>query len=154
MTSICASCHKHIPGRIYPNNMCEGCYNYFRKGGKINEIPPIGVIAKDERGYVICHICGMSYKRLGSHIKESHNMKMSEYREKFGLCRRSKATESSYSNKMHNYSYIYHMPERLMELGKNTRIKKGETDKRRGKPVREQERLTAIEKFSRKKDRK
>lgn len=146
---ICTACKKDISNtRIYPGYLCQGCYKYFLSGGRVYELPKLGVLAKDDRGYVICHICGRSYKRLGSHIRESHNMKISEYKEKFGLCNATKTTEANYSNKMRTNAILNHMPERLMELGKNTRIKKGEKDKRKGKPVREQERLIAKERFA------
>ena len=148
MSYICSSCGKIAEDRkvkrgskVYPGHLCQGCYLYFSKGGVINEIPPKGIIAKDDRGYVICHICGRAYKRLGSHIRESHQMTIAEYKEEFGLCNRSKTTENQYHNLMKEYAEIYSMSDRLKESGKATRIKDGEKDKRLGKPVRLQERL-------------
>ena len=69
---ICNACGKYSP-RSYCE-MCQGCYNYFRHGGKIYPLPERGTIARDENGKVICHICGRSYARLGSHVRESHGM--------------------------------------------------------------------------------
>ena len=40
---------------------------------------------------------------------------------------------------MHDLAYENKMPERLIATGMSTRIKKGENDKRLGKPVRLQE---------------
>lgn len=137
----CTECGKNFEGKIYPSGMCQACYLYFHKGGTVNTPPPAGVIAKDYRGYVVCHICGRAYKRLGSHIKESHSMTITEYKKEFGLCNNAKTTEVSYSNHMHNLAYKYNMPQRLQETGRNTRIKKGERDKRLGKEVRLQERI-------------
>ena len=35
-------------------------------------------IKDDATGKVICHICGRAYTRLGSHVKESHDMTIEE----------------------------------------------------------------------------
>lgn len=134
----CIKCGKEITGKKY-GELCQGCYKYFKDGGKIYPIPPSGIIQKDDRGYVICHICGKSYKRLGSHIRESHQMTIEEYKEIYGLCRRRKTTEAGYSAIMRNYAIKYKMDEQLAIAGVNTRIKQGEKDMRKGKPVRLQE---------------
>ena len=135
----CSKCGKSILGKIYPNGLCQSCYNYYRKGGVDNPIPPKGKIEYDYRGYVVCHICGMAYKRLGSHAKESHQMSITEYKEKFGLCNNARTTENNYSQHMHDLAYKYDMPKRLQITGKSTRIVKGDTTMRKGKPVRLQE---------------
>lgn len=142
---ICKECGKPTP-KSY-SGMCQSCYRYFKEGGTINPLPEHGRIAYDANGRVICHICGRAYTRLGSHVKESHEMTIDGYKEMFGLCKRSRTTESSYSNMMHNYSEKYNMSERLTEAGKGTRIKKGDTAMRKNKRVRLQEILD-------KKDRK
>lgn len=134
----CKSCGKPLT-RILPGNLCEGCYNYFRKGGTIHPLPDPGRIEHDDDGKVICHICGRSYKRLGSHIRESHGMTIEEYKEQFGLCRKARTTEKSYSDKMHRHALDRGMDERVLEIGQNTRIRKGETHMRKGKEVRLQE---------------
>lgn len=134
----CKECGKQIT-RVYPGDLCLGCYNYFRTGGKIHALPEAGRIEFDESGKVICHICGRSFKRLGSHARESHNMTIDEYKEKFGLCRTSRTTEEKYSQIMRVNAYKNSMVEQLLEAGKSTRIKKGETDKRKNKKARLQE---------------
>lgn len=137
---VCESCGKPIDGKNY-GRFCQGCYIYFRNGGTINPIPEIGRIVRDARGYVVCHLCGKSYKRLGSHIRESHQLTIDEYKETFGLCRCSKTTESAYSLKMRENAYKNGMPQRLIIAGKNTRIQAGQTDKRKGKKTRLEEQL-------------
>ena len=137
----CIKCGKPINGKIYPNEMCQGCYRYYHNGGIDNPLPALGTIEYDHRGYVICHICGRAYKRLGSHLKESHQMTIAEYKEKFELCNNSKTTERNYSQHMHDLAYKYDMPKQLILTGCDTRVKKGEKDKRLGKKVRLQERL-------------
>jgi len=137
--SFCGKKQEH--GRKYPNGWCQGCYKYFHSGGKVNPLPERGVIAHDDLGNVVCHICGRAYKRLGSHIKESHDMTIKEYKERFGLCECSKTTERNYSKMMSDYAYKNNMPEQLQSSGFNTRIKVGETHMRKGKQTRLQETL-------------
>lgn len=120
----CKECGKVIESKAY-NGMCQGCYRYFRNGGTVNPLPEHGRIRYDITGKVICHICGRAYTRLGSHIKESHSMTTEEYKEKFELCKRVKTTESHYSQVMRNHAMNNKMNERLLRVGKNTRIKKG-----------------------------
>lgn len=133
----CKKCGKPTP-RSYAG-MCQGCYRYYHDGGIDNPLPPLGKIEYDHRGYVICHICGRAYKRLGSHIKESHDMTIAEYKAKFELCNSSKTTERNYSQHMHDLAYKHDMPKQLIITGYATRVKKGENDKRLGKKVRLQE---------------
>ena len=143
----CVQCGKLIAGAAYLGSLCQGCYRYFHDGGTANPIPPPGTIAKDHRGYVVCHICGRAYKRLGSHAKESHGMTAAEYKMKFGLCNNAKMTEAIYSDKMREYAYINNMPHRLQVAGEATRIKNGERHLRYGKKSRLQECLGRSKKF-------
>jgi NMD protein affecting ribosome stability and mRNA decay len=129
----CKQCGKQI-NRSY-TGMCQSCYNYFRKGGIEYNLPEPGRIEYDATGKVICHICGRSYARLGSHVKESHDMTIESYKEQFGLCKRTKTTEMNYSKMMHNYAKQNKMDNMLLDVGVSTRIKKGENDKRKGKQV-------------------
>ena len=134
---ICSECGKITP-KSY-SGMCQGCYRYFHNGGTINQLPERGRIAYDVNGRIVCHICGRAYTRLGSHIKESHGMTIEEYKEEFGLCKRTKTTEKSYSDKMHYNAIVNNMDKQLLEAGKNTRIKSGENYYRKNKKVRLQE---------------
>ena len=141
LTKYCSECGKTV-SRLYPGNTCQGCYNYFRNGGTINKPPNRGEIAYDNRGFVICHVCGRAYRRLGSHIRESHGITISEYKEIFGLCNNSRTTEANYSQYMRDLAYKNNMPALLIKVGESTRIKRGEKDRRLGKKVRLQECLS------------
>ena len=141
----CSKCGKSITQSY--SGMCQGCYNYYRHGGTDNPLPELGKVEHDHRGYVICHICGRAYKRLGSHIKEWHNMSIAEYKAKFELCNNAKTTERNYSEHMHNLAYKYDMPHRLQITGYPTRIKKGQRDMRLGKKVRLQECINKSERY-------
>jgi hypothetical protein len=145
----CSKCGKPILGKIYPDETCQACYLYYHKGGTDNPIPPKGKIAHDHRGYVVCHICGRAYKRLGSHIKESHGMTIAEYKAEFELCNNAKTTEKNYSEHMHELAYKYDMPKRLQVVGYATRVKKGQKNLRLGKKVRLQECLDRSERYRR-----
>ena len=134
---LCKECGKQIGYKVFSGGTCQSCYNYFRKGGIVYPIPEHGRIEHDVSGKVICHMCGRAFIRLGSHIKESHNMSIKEYKEKFGLCANARTTESNYSKTMKKLAYDNHMAEQLQEVGKNTRLKKGNSV-RKGK-VRLQE---------------
>ena len=135
----CSECGTPHGNKIYPNNLCQSCYNYFRQGGTNNPIPDKGIIAHDHRGYVVCHICGKAYKRLGSHVKEKHHMSIAEYKAEFELCNNAKTTEQNYSKHMHNLAYKYDMPQQLQRTGVKTRIKPGSNKLRAGKKARLQE---------------
>lgn len=135
----CSQCGKIIRRQYV--GMCQGCYKYFKNGGKVHNIPAPGIIAYDDQGKIICHICGKSYVRLGSHIKESHGLTIAEYKERFGLCNNAKTTEKVYSNLMSQHARDHGMDQRLLETGKSTRIQKGDTHLRKGKQVRLQERI-------------
>ena len=140
MSYLCSSCNKLQRGnKVYPNKLCQSCYNYFRSGGKIHKLPLNGVIEKDNRGYVICHICGKSYRSLGHHVRESHNMTIAEYKEQFGLCNNCYTTENYYHIKMKEYAYKYDMPHQLIVSGVKTRVKDGDRHLRLGKKSRLQE---------------
>ena len=136
---LCKECGKQIGYKVFSGGTCQACYNYFRKGGIVYPIPEYGRIKHDVNGKVICHICGRAFTRLGSHIKESHNMSIKEYKEKFGLCANARTTESNYSNTMRKLAYDNNMDKQLLEVGKNTRIKRNDNTLRKGKEVRLQE---------------
>ena len=145
---FCKKCGEDANERYFHLGMCQRCYNYFRNGGTENIIPDKGRVEYDNRGCVICHICGRAYKRLGSHIKESHNMTIADYKESYGLCNNAKTTEIEYSKMMHDLAYKNGMVEQLQRCGYNTRIQKGQKHMRMGKKSRLQECLEKSDRYS------
>lgn len=143
---ICSKCGNRSTRR-YPDNTCQKCYKYFLDGGTVNPIPKRGEITYDNRGCVVCHICGRAFTRLGSHVKESHDLTIEEYKKIFELCNKTKTTEYTYSQHMRAMAYKYDMPQRLQVSGRETRIKKGEA-LRLGRKVRLQERLDHSKRYS------
>ncbi len=64
----------------------SGLLQVFQNGGKIHDIPAAGTIAYDNRGKNhMSSICGKSFVRLGSHVRESHGMTIDEYKERFWI---------------------------------------------------------------------
>lgn len=147
---ICSACGKPIRGKVYPDGLCQGCYRYFRLGGQVNPLPPRGQVVRDDGGKVICHICGRSYVRLGSHIRESHEMTISEYKQRFGLCNNAKTTEHTYSKHMSALAYKNGEPGKLKISGVATRIRPGDKHLRMGKKSRLQERLERSQRLKKK----
>lgn len=133
----CKKCGRYAENRF--KGYCENCYNYYRKGGTDNPLPPKGVIAYDTRNYPICHICGQAFKKLGQHTWNKHLITSKEYKQMFGLCNNSHLTEKQYAQKMSDYAYQNNMPKQLKTVGINTRIKPGEKRMRLGKKARLQE---------------
>lgn len=139
----CIHCGKQMTDwdvRKY-KNVCQACHNYFKNGRTVNPLPPHGQVVKDSRGYVICHICGRAYKRLGSHVRETHGMSIAEYKAEFGLCANARTTEDKYSKTMHDHALKNDMDKQLNRTGYATRVKKGDVSLRKGKDVRLQERI-------------
>lgn len=135
----CSECGKVIGHKVYPNQTCQGCYLYFLRGGTVSDLPSVGEITQDYRGFVTCHICGRSYKRLGSHVRMSHGLTTKEYKEQFGLCACARTTEGAYSAHMRERAYVHEMPKQLLVCGVETRIKRGDSSLRAGKIARAQE---------------
>jgi hypothetical protein len=68
-------------------------------------------------------------------------MTIKQYKAEFGLCRRARTTEDNYNKVMRDHALENKMDDQLIRCGTATRIKPGETDRRQGKEIREQERL-------------
>lgn len=133
----CKKCGNHTENRF--KGYCERCYNYYRNGGTDNPIPPKGVITYDKHGYVVCHICGQAFKKLGQHAYNKHHITANSYKEQFGICANTHLTETEYAKKMSELAYKNNMPEQLQITGAKTRIKPGEKHMRLGKKSRLQE---------------
>lgn len=149
MIRKCKCCDKEIKATY--DGMCQGCYNYFKAGGTISELPPHGEIKHDKRGFVVCHICGKAYKKLGTHVQNIHSMNIKEYKEQFGLCSNARTTEDGYHERMRKLALDYKMGEMLIEVGKNTRIQAG-NKLRLNKEVRLQERINKTNRRKQKKE--
>ena len=103
---------------------CQCCYDYFKRGGVINDLPRNGEIATDIDGKIICHVCGRSFNKLGAHVYMIHGFTEKQYKEKFGLNRSSSLSSKDLIKKCRDNIYNnYNVIEtNLIEGGKETRV--------------------------------
>jgi len=73
-----------------------------------------GAISFSVDGKIQCHICGEVFDNLSFHVPHAHDMKIFEYREKFGIAKNSKLVSESFreSRKQHMLSLIAGMTEK------------------------------------------
>lgn len=131
----CTVCGTKLTHDRY-GDLCQSCYMYFKAGGVIYPLPPKGEIHRNDRGEVICHICGKAYSKLGSHVANSHHISASDYKKRFGLAKNAGLCTPEL--KLHlravvmgNYEKI--VVDNLIKKGEATRIKKGEVARNKNK---------------------
>lgn len=102
-----------------------------------------GIIEFDDMGNPVCEICGKSFKRVLTHVRQKHDMTERDYKIKFGFDLK-KGICSKFSSELSriavedNYDRV--VVQNLNKKGKSTRFKKG--DKGRTKDqVSEQTRI-------------
>jgi hypothetical protein len=105
---------------------CNTCYGYLRKHPEgLYPLPDKGVVCYALNGDPICHICGQAHRKLGSHIRNKHDMSQTEYRDKFNLYRNTKLSNKEYQEMMSNYVDEYYdkvVKDNLINKGMITRI--------------------------------
>lgn len=124
MNRRCRICDKLISRGYY----CDKCYGYLRKHPEgIYPLPPEKEMHYASNGDPICHICGMAARKLGNHIRNSHNISPTEYKDKFKLYHNTRLSNDDYIDVMvkHNKKNIEIVRENLVVKGEKTRIKKG-----------------------------
>lgn len=102
-----------------------------------------GKIEYDNKGNPICEICGKSFKRVLSHVRQKHDMNEKEYKKMFGfdmtkgICSR----ESSFLSREKAYkNFNKVIVENLIKKGIKTRFKKGSKGRTKDK-ISEQTRI-------------
>lgn len=123
----CSICGTALPHNRY-GDLCQSCYVYFRNGGILYPKPLVGVVATNEKGEFICHICGKAYAKLGSHIVQSHGLPIKEYKKKFSLADSTSLCEKELKEHLRqsvidNYDKV--VTENLTNKGSASRFKKG-----------------------------
>ncbi len=88
-----------------------------------------GEIRFDDDGLPICEICGKSFKRLLTHVRQKHFMSAREYKEQFGLdvskgIMSEESREKSRYNVYSNFGKV--VIQNLIEKGEETRYKDGD----------------------------
>ena len=108
--------------------MCQKCYNYMKAHPEgVYPLPNAGEVKYAINGDPICHICGMAYRKLGSHIYNKHHLTQKEYRERFKLYHSTRLTNQDYKTMMHMYNTKYYdlvVKKNLIEGGVSTRVSK------------------------------
>lgn len=97
----------------------------------------MGTLAEnEEHTHIQCHICGLFLKSLGTHLKGTHNISASQYKERFGFAQTIGLVSRESKAKYQRNAVIQFAPERstkaLVEWRKN--LKKNGQVVKRGKP--------------------
>ena len=88
-----------------------------------------GIIEYDNIGNPICEVCGKSFKRVLTHVRQKHNMSEKEYKKEFGfdlkkgICSKFSA-ELSRQAVEKNYNKV--VEKNLIKNGVKTRFIKGD----------------------------
>ena len=96
-------------------------------------------------GKIACHICGKAFHNLGNHIRNSHKITPMEYRVMYGLNSGCSLCSESLSSKRRDIANRNpELVEKLIQSGKQTRLKKGSASYTKDK-VRQQSSFTKRE---------
>lgn len=108
-----------------------------------------GIIEYDKNGKPVCEICGKSFNRVLSHVRQKHDMNEREYKKKFGfdlkkgICSQE-SSDKSREKVLENYDLC--IGQNLLVGGKDSRFEDG--DKGRTKDqVSEQTRIMLKERL-------
>lgn len=71
--------------KIVAKGLCMNCYQHMRRADGYHIPSEYGDISYSNKGYPICHICGVAMRQLGSHIYQKHGMTTKNYKLLFGL---------------------------------------------------------------------
>lgn len=128
MKCICEICGKSNSRTRYTERfdmiLCDSCLLMCKKH-EFHYIPPKGEVHYDNKGSIICHVCGRSFKKLSEHIRTKHHMDKDAYKAKFGLNRSAKLTGTN---------FIPNVTNDITQYNLNTRFKEGH--KKSSKPKR------------------
>jgi hypothetical protein len=95
-----------------------------------------GIIEYDDAGKPICEICGKSFSRVLSHVRQKHDMTEREYKIEFGfdlnkgICS-LESSEKSRQKALENYDLV--IAENLIANGSKTRFVKGSAGRTKDK---------------------
>ena len=108
-----------------------------------------GIIEYDVAGKPICEICGKSFNRVLSHVRQKHDMSEKEYKTEFGFDLRKgicslESAEKSRIKALDNYDLV--ISQNLIGNGSKTRFVKGSKGRTKDK-VSEQTRLSLKERL-------
>lgn len=116
---ICEICGRSNKKTKYTDKfdkvLCDSCLLMCKKH-EFHYIPTLGEVHYDEKGNIICHVCGRAFKKLTEHIKFKHGMDKDTYKEKFGLNRTCRLTGTN---------FVPNISNDITKYSEATRFKKG-----------------------------
>ena len=124
---------RHIAYREeFKQVLCHNCYDHHKEH-PVHPLPALGKIEVDDRGRIICHICGRAYDKLTAHIIQRHKMTKKEYTSKFSLNSGVRLTSETHRNVLREKIKVQENLKDITEINKATRFKKGQVSPRKGK---------------------
>lgn len=120
----CKICNGALHSKKY-GNICCSCWTYFKSGGVIHRLPPVGTVVYDKEGNMICHICGKAYKKLGAHVINAHKISTKEYKKRFGLALDFGLCSEDLKKQLRSYITDDMVQKNLVQGGAETRFKPG-----------------------------
>ena len=108
-----------------------------------------GIIYYDEHGRPICNICGRSFKKLISHVIQTHSMTGLQYKDLFGYDRYKSimSKDSRYLARMNAIKNYPKIKDNLLVSGRSTRFKIGHSGRTKDKISPQTERRLKNSKF-------
>lgn len=129
----CKLCNKEIPRKPHANNVkyCEGCreerkkYKYRKEYYNQWQRNKYGKYVKGKKQ---CLLCGKWYYKPMMHSYQTHGITEREYKDHFGLDRKSIIADTTKekhqeANRQHRHMVV---DTNLLEKGKKTRFRKGD----------------------------
>jgi hypothetical protein len=131
--------------------VCSRCYQRAKRAGKVYDLPSYGELGYSEDGKPICHVCGLAFDKVLSHVWQVHDMTEQEYKKQFGLettkgIMSEKSTLLARQRNKENYAVV--VKENLLVAGTETRFKQGSAGRTRDK-VSEYTRKRLVERIRR-----
>ena len=151
---VCGESERRVINSPEYGLVCSRCYQRLRNNSKVYDLPKYGEIDYSEDGKPICHVCGLAFDKVMSHVWQVHEMTENEYKKKFGLettkgIMSEKSTKLARKQCLKNYALV--CEENLLKNGVGTRFKKGSTGRTK-EMVSEYTRRKLVARFK-KKDR-
>lgn len=63
-----------------------------------------GEVVYDDDGLLVCGECGKTWRQLATHVRGAHGMTATQYREKYGLGRRTPLVSAEVQQKLHEHT--------------------------------------------------
>lgn len=148
---VCGGSERRVLNSPEYGLVCSRCYQRLRSNSIVYELPKYGEIAYSDDGKPICHVCGLAFDKVLSHVWQVHEMTENEYKKQFGLettkgIMSEKSTALARQRNRENYGIV--VEENLLMAGEKTRFKQGSAGRTKDK-VSEYTRKRLVERIRR-----